>query len=137
MKASQIAGLAWEIPIEGRAVNITADGGPVVSLAPYRFRLDYPAGGRAVNTQTRMFRVQSRITLRLIAANAIAHGPPRDRSPPFRRYFHDPAPCRPGKRRAPPRVVCSDITLVLKSASERILLRMKPDTPFLAHKTLG
>lgn len=40
VKASQIAGLAWEIRIEGRAVNITADGGPVVSLAPYRFRLE-------------------------------------------------------------------------------------------------
>ena len=40
VKASQIAGLAWEIRIEGRVVNITADGGPVVSLAPYRFRLE-------------------------------------------------------------------------------------------------
>jgi hypothetical protein len=40
VKASQIAGLAWEIRIEGRAVNVIADGGPVVSLAPYRFRLE-------------------------------------------------------------------------------------------------
>jgi hypothetical protein len=40
VKASQIANLAWEIRIEGRAVNITAEGGPVVSLAPYRFRLE-------------------------------------------------------------------------------------------------
>jgi hypothetical protein len=40
VKARQIAGIDWEIRIEGRAINITADGGPVVSLAPYRFRLE-------------------------------------------------------------------------------------------------
>ena len=40
VKAWQIAEIAWEIRIEGRAVNITADGGPAVSLAPYRFRLE-------------------------------------------------------------------------------------------------
>ena len=40
VKASQIANLAWEIRIEGRAINMTADGGPEVSLAPYRFRLE-------------------------------------------------------------------------------------------------
>ena len=40
VKAQQIAGIAWEIRVEGRFTTITADGGPKVSLAPYRYRLE-------------------------------------------------------------------------------------------------
>jgi hypothetical protein len=40
VKAWPIAGIAWEIRVEERAVLISADGGPVVNLAPYRYRLE-------------------------------------------------------------------------------------------------
>jgi hypothetical protein len=44
VKAEQIpgtpSGIDWEIRIEARAINITANGGPVLSLAPYRYRLE-------------------------------------------------------------------------------------------------
>ena len=40
VKARPIAGIAWEIRVEDRATLISVDGGPVVSLAPYRYRLE-------------------------------------------------------------------------------------------------
>jgi hypothetical protein len=40
VKARPIAGIAWEIRVEGRFPFLLASGGPVVSLAPPRFRLE-------------------------------------------------------------------------------------------------
>ena len=40
VKAWQIAGTAWEIRVEGRAMFLAASGYPPLNLAPYRYRLE-------------------------------------------------------------------------------------------------